>query len=858
MRKMIYRTLLSCLLLFLTGIGLTQAQTFSVEEYKSFLQETKNLNADQLEEMHRAGFFKDGAPTNYATSEFSGEIDKIYNLTAYEKSLIDRNGFMVTERIPFPSFGNAFHNIYIKDLPVFVSTDAILHAVHKSYDIILMNLEGSLLIPALDEMLQKSRNELPNLASRYAGQPDMIRSLDDADVYLTVTARLLSDPAKGAVNPVFNRNRTTVDALMEMIQSESPANYPLFAETDRLLDFSQFTVRGHYTKTEELGRYFKAMMWIGRTEIYLSEIKGAANPPTPADIQRQTVMAALLAEALRDGDAFGSLNTIDQTLRFMIGESDNVTLQNVLELMTESNAATAADLLKPSTLKQFQHNLATKPYAGQKILSQILFTDPTSPDKITPASSLMLLGQRFIIDSYVMANVVYDKVDNPPRMLPSSLDVLFSLGNDAALHLLQPEIQKYNYAKHLAGLRYLIDSYEPEYWNSTLYTGWLGAIRSLNPPADRSDLPRFMQTAAWWQEKMNTQLASWAQLRHDNLLYAKQSYSGGIGCSYPKGYVEPIPQFYKAVVDYARRGEEVFSQMNEVAVSGYFANLAETCETLGTLATKELNHQAFTTEEEEFMSSLLSRNTILCGIVEYTGWYPKLFFDNYVSSQFGQSLEDQDLIVADVHTAPTDEEGNFVGWVVHVGTGAVNLAVVTCSDEEGNSTAYVGPVMSYHEHVSTNFERLTDEDWAAGVMLNESLRPAWTNAYLAGKDGGPRGEVVTLKVKSEVSGVENRATEAGLTASLKANVFPNPFAGATTISFAVPPSLAGEEVVVAVYDLQGSLVAELLHQTLPAGTYMTRWDGLGSDGVEAANGAYYYTITAGSITTSGKIDRLGR
>lgn len=852
------RVLLTCVLLFMVGLGQIQAQTFSVEEYKNFLQETKDLDADQLEDMHRAGFFKDGAPTNYATSEFSDEIDNVYKLTEYEKSLIDRNGFMVTERLPFPSFGNAFHNIYIKDLPVFVSTDAILHAVHKSYNLILMNVEGSLLIPALNELLDKSRAELPNLASRYAGQPDVIRSLDDVDVYLAVTARLLKDPAKGSVNPVFNRNRPTVDALIELIQAESPAQYPLFAETQRMLDFSQFTVRGHYTSTEELGRYFKAMMWIGRTEIYLSEVKGAVNPPTPADIQRQTVMAALLAEALRDGDAFGALNTIDQAMRFMIGESDNVTLQNVLELMAESNAATAADLLKPSTLKQFQHNLATKPYAGQKILSQILFTDPTSPDKITPASSLMLLGQRFIIDSYVMANVVYDKVDSPPRMLPSSLDVLFSLGNDAALHLLQPEIRQYNYAKHLASLRYLIDSYEPEYWNSTLYTGWLGAIRSLNPPADRSNLPRFMQTAAWWQEKMNTQLASWAQLRHDNLLYAKQSYSGGIGCSYPKGYVEPIPQFYQAVVDYARRGEEVFAQMEQTHISGYFTNLAETCETLGTLATKELNHQAFTTEEEEFMSDLLSRNTILCGIVEYTGWYPKLFFDNYMSSEFGQSLEDQDLIVADVHTAPTDEQGNFVGWVMHVGTGAVNLAVVTCSDEDGNSTAYVGPVMSYHEHISTNFQRLTDEEWAAGVMRNESLRPAWTNAYLAGMDGGPRGEVVTLKVQTAVSSVDNQTTGTALAASLKTNVFPNPFAGATTISFTVPPSLAGKEVVVSVYDMQGNVVAGLLRQTLPAGTYMTRWDGMQSDGAEAASGAYYYTVTAGGVTASGKIDRLGR
>ena len=49
-----------------------------------------------------------------------------------------------------------------------------------------------------------------------------------------------------------------------------------------------------------------------------------------------------------------------------------------------------------------------------------------------------------------------------------------------------------------------------------------------------------MQTAAFWQKMMNTQFSSWTELRHDNLLYAKQSYSGGTICSYPYGYVEPI------------------------------------------------------------------------------------------------------------------------------------------------------------------------------------------------------------------------------------------------------------------------------------------------------------------------------
>ena len=71
-----------------------------------------------------------------------------------------------------------------------------------------------------------------------------------------------------------------------------------------------------------------------------------------------------------------------------------------------------------------------------------------------------------------------------------------------------------------------------------------------------------MKTAAFWQEKMNTQLASWAELRHDNLLYAKQSYTGGTVCSYPYSYVEPFPEFYQSLKDFANSAKNRIQSIN--------------------------------------------------------------------------------------------------------------------------------------------------------------------------------------------------------------------------------------------------------------------------------------------------------
>ena len=44
-------------------------------------------------------------------------------------------------------------------------------------------------------------------------------------------------------------------------------------------------------------------------------------------------------------------------------------------------------------------------------------------------------------------------------------------------------------------------------------------------------------------KNLNTQMASWTELRHDTLLYAKPTYTDPGLCVYPDGYVEPRLEF---------------------------------------------------------------------------------------------------------------------------------------------------------------------------------------------------------------------------------------------------------------------------------------------------------------------------
>ena len=137
---------------------------------------------------------------------------------------------------------------------------------------------------------------------------------------------------------------------------------------------------------------------------------------------------------------------------------------------------------------------------------------------------------------------------------------------------------------------------------------------------------------------------------------------------------------------------------------------------LKNLSEKELSGQEFTPDEIEFLKQMLVVNHGECGAPPYLGWFYYLFYD------FEKANLD-DFIVADVHTQPTDESGNVVGKVLHVGVGKVNIGVfIVESPSSGfEKMAYVGPVMSYYQKVTDNFKRLTDSEWAD--MINNGTAP---------------------------------------------------------------------------------------------------------------------------------------
>ncbi len=861
--KSFYKVCVWCLLAFPAVLTAQSQSNFNMNAYKSFLAAHQNMQTDQLLQMYDAGSFKASLNANYSSANYFDSVATKYNLTSYEKSLINSNGFMVSSRLSEPSFGAAFLDIYHKDLPVFITTDAILQALHVSYDRILKDVELGDLINSVSTLLDQLNAQMPQLNTKYSGNPKMGQELHDVDFYMTVARKLLDSTAV----PYYAADENKVTELYNLaMAAQGDSLDTLFASVPVTIDWSQFKPRGHYIDPNYpiLENYFRTMMWLGRIEIYLYPPQNVdttnGTKQSFYDLQRQTIDSYLIEELFDMSNSWQTYHNIESVLQCFVGDQDNVTIDNLLDLKNKLQINQASDFLDSLKVIQFEDTLENQSYANQQILSQILYSEsPTSPNAIQPASSFMLFGQRYVIDSYVTGSVVYNKIvfngEAVCRLFPSPLDPMFALGNNAAGQLLKPELDEYHYSTNMAALRYLINSYGTAFWDSTMYNLWLSSLRALNPPSNRSSLPAFMQTAAFWQEKLNTQLSSWAELRHDNLLYAKQSYTGGIPtCSYPYGYVEPFPEFYQTLARYANlskvkiqalpfSGQNSYLQGN---ITSYLTNFASIMDTLSSISTEILNGTTFTAEQDTFLHSIIYEAGNVCGGTIYNGWYPKLFYGD-----FSSTISTNNSVVADIHTVPTDCMGNPLGAVVHVGTGPVNLGVFVAKLPGGQETAFVGPCLSFYTYRTTNFLRLTDQDWQ-NQYLQSAARPSWVNLYLADSSGSSRGQGLELVTSIQDDANKNIVPQT----QLIAQNYPNPFNPSTIISFTIPSNLVNSLAQLTIYNINGKVIKTLIKETLPAGNYMAKWDGTDSQGLQVASGIYIYNLRVGTAQYSGKMTLL--
>jgi len=651
-----------------------------------------------------------------------------------EMKLLEKNGFVVTKRLTYDDFLHAYLWIYQNDLPVLVTTDAMLHALHDAYSELLMRTEENILSPMLRDILLRTRD---HLAVNLSDNPVQGAIYADVDIYLQVGLALLSGEQLQTLPPEIKEH---VDRARKANQVVN--NFSLFGVV-RTIDFTRFKATGHYYRTWELEKYFQAMMWLALVDLPLLgyDIDG-----TPKIYLEPLGAATLLRNAM---DAAGTREVWEELETFLVamfGVSDNLNLPDLDRLLDDSGITTVAEALAADS-DDLLALLRTDNYGKQRIVGSILPVPAYGTEPHPQPVSFVLLGQRFALDSYVLSQLVFDRliVDGKkvPRAFPCGLDVMAAMGNERAITHLEQELTKYGYYDNLGQLRGHVAGLDESVWTQSLYNSWLDAIRALNVASTELNFPQCMRTAAWADKTLHAQLASWAQLRHDTMLYVKPSYTGLPVCEYPDGYVEPYPEFYLRLSRYARLGYELFEGLvvngeawfvRETALS-YYLHLQQVADRLQIMAEKELLLEPFSEEEILFLKEIifLQGSDSTCGwsSKDWNGWYGRLF-PWYAERNLLDYNQTNPYVVAQVHTNPNTEYILPPG-VLHVGTGPVATIMLIADTDEGQ-TIYVGPGLTYYEFIEEGYPppRLSNREWAQR-LLKESppAPPSWTKTFLA-------------------------------------------------------------------------------------------------------------------------------
>lgn len=649
-----------------------------------------------------------------------------FRLNSEELEVFKKNGFVVSKRLGSRNFTDLFYRIYSDDLPVFVSADAILHAWHRSYDAMLEQLEETYLSNSLNEILKSMAEKISNAVAEY-GEGIFKSSLTDADYFLAVARSLLT----GQVVETHLKQDSRVAETLAAVESLKIQSINLFGRGQKM-DFSQFKVRGHYENSQQLQQYFRAMMWCGRVEF---RIAGNSEESSP----RELGAAIVLYNLLERSGKFEQWQQFDEILQTFVGETDSMTFAQLGDILDKAKIKSPTQIDSWEQLAEIQANIVNLEVGVQGISSH-LYKLPKDKPKVQLPHSFTVMGQKFVLDSWVTSQVVYDKIcwDNEKvqRRIPTSLDVAFAvLGNNQVVPELVERIEDkdgrkfrdgLNYQHNLAAVKEVIEQQDETVWEKNIYMNWLATLRTLSTPTTDSKYPKSMRTRAWAMKTVNTQLASWIQLRHDTILYAKQSYAGTLCCYYPAGFVEPRSEFWERFKNMALLTAEQVKKIPKLGRwTGRFLNpFSETLATLKTLAIKELEQEPFTEEDIQFIRKIVEIKHRGSGQPTYSGWYFSLFYKGYEDSR------KWDAIVADVHTNPPEAKLNDPGCVLHQGIGNVDLLMIAV-DNGDDKTVYAGPVLSHYEFEMPGVQRKSDSEWRQDLKAGQfPPRPQWTKDYL--------------------------------------------------------------------------------------------------------------------------------
>ncbi len=638
-----------------------------------------------------------------------------------------------------------------KTSTIFITSDMLMHCLHLLFDRMLEYVEQEKFLPILTLLVDDYLRELDALKSNTAASSTvMLASIDTMKHYFQVAQALLK--VAGAAQQIKNKDDTqpwedqkkpdvNIDAINasypDIVKSELSLIYkakgfavsPLFKYKE---DYTQFKPRGHYTRSVELEAYFRAMMWFGRIHMYIdpgkTPVKGDGTR-FEKSIEHVPYILILTKISKENKDIFNKWVSLFKPINYVVGEPDDLSFYDIYTVLDKVDMENLGPWLQK---KQNIIDFITQ--ASSQLRSALIqgnTDESTIGDKTMgppPPVGFRFFGQRFTIDSFIHNQLSGRRVGKGPgdaRNMVKGLDIMAVFGNRAALSLLKKDIDTiWNFKEQLAKMKTLIRGFDNTSWRKTFYNGYLKLVQEITTFQKGSGF-YFTQSSKWDKKALLTSHASWAELRHDTILYVKQSYAerAGGGGDEPMYNLDPIPEpinyvepnlgfFYwlQVLLEDSRDilGKTGFMDDN---FKTKFADFNEIVDQLTVIVELEVADKPISKLQNEFIRGIPAK---LARII----LPPKATFGGS-----GDADTFRMALVADVHTDALD------GVVLEVATGIPYRVYVALDDGQGGKRIAVGYTYSYYEFPQPMDNRLNDDQWKKIVYTQtdtlDNYLPPW-------------------------------------------------------------------------------------------------------------------------------------
>ena len=648
-------------------------------------------------------------------SYYLGNTNNIVNLFQFkdiDKEILEKlqqNNFVITKGNNLQLFHAYEENDY-RQVPNFITTDLYLQAFHMYFSYILKSLEKQHIIPTL-EMLCHSFNAACIKLAEQTEDESLKDMAEHAATFYAIPYYLLTNKTL----TVPSKYETEYQEEIEHINKQEDNFSDFLSYKDAYFPYSLFKPRGHYTREPQLQAYFKAMMWL-QTACFCREQQ--------EQLKRSIFQAAVLC----------TYKSIDQTpliklyqhiyapLTFLMGEADNLSIFDIARILEKNNAIHIEDALTAGQIEKVNQALIELAKHKNNIKPQI---------EITCRDKINFMPQRYLSDNEVIQKLV-DVNPNSQRAYPKGLDVFATFGTGTAESLLIDFYKEpNNWSEYSKELQQLKDKFKTSKSTQlSVYELWMKSLLTMQQ-TDKNN-PGFMQTPEWGYKNLNTALASWAELKHDAILYGEQPMAAECGGAGPPdpivvGYVEPNLPFWRKMENILQATRLILQQNDCMTddLKGKTDQSNDYVTFLIQVTEKELRGEKLTEPEYrtlEYMGSSIEYFTL--SVVD-----PDLHLDDW---SLVQGPDKSIAIVADIYTR--NIRGCNKNGILHIATGNANNIYVVV-EIEGNLYLTRGATFSYYEFVQPLGTRLTDEEWQK--MLEEKKAPAvpeWMKSILIEKE----------------------------------------------------------------------------------------------------------------------------